>query len=525
MPSSTSPSPAHSEPPSMQTRAVIRNHRGAAAGWRSWPLEIFFPLLLAMLMVSAAAPLLYMFLGEHFGLTAGRPAPWPWGFAFVGLVGFWGTRLLQRITISNWVFPIASVILWLLSLIAWFSLQDHYDVSAVFANPVSLVQENAYFLAPIFVSMLAWWQGSRHAADPGSFAPEEMRGLVQRSALMLTISIIIAAMIGGETGNSAINAAKIAVPLCLLASVALVAGAEVESTRELAQRRGAHVPSWKRWYRLVGGFAVAIAAITLIVTVLLGPGAIRALLDGVILGFRYLGWALGYVLYAIVYVLYVVIRAVAALLEAIFGDIFGPIQTPKMESAPPMQPQQVPQQGETGPWEYAVLLRWIAIAIALIVVGIVIFRVTRRGSATGGDGIVEEERDSVFSANLAKKQLRDLFRRRHGPPEPERLDFDRPPITVREAMVYLEVLAIREGVDRQQDETPADFASRLRGIWQGTAGALGDLVGEYQHVRYGEEDDPAHGPESAITASAWSQIWKRRKAVLDDEETKGTRLT
>lgn len=513
MPSNTSPSPdpAKSHP-------GIRQRGAIASGWRSWPLEIFFPLLLATLMISAITPLLYMFLGEHFGLTAGRPAPWPWGFAFVGLVGFWGTRLLQRITISNWMFSIISVVLWLLALVAWFSLQPRYDVSAVFANPVSLVQENAYFLAPIFVSMLAWWQGSRHAADLGSFAPEEMRGLVQRSALILTLSIIIAALIGGETGSAAIDAAKFAVPLCLLASVALVAGAEVESTRELAQRRGAHVPGWKRWYRLVGGFTVAIAVITLIVTVVLGPGAIRALLDGVIFGFRYLGWALGYVLYAFVYVLYIVIRAVAALLEAIFGDIFGPITPPKMENSPPMQQQQLlPQQGETGPWEYAVLLRWVAIGIALIVVGIIIFRVARRGSTTGGDGIVEEERESVFSANLAKKQLRDLFRRRHGPPEPERLDFERPPITVREAMIYLEVLAIREGVDRQEAETPADFASRLRGIWQGTAGALSDLVGGYQHVRYGEEEDPAHGPESAVTASAWAQIWNRRKTMAEDE--------
>jgi len=517
MSSSISPSPAPSDPPPSTVRGRFLKGGRLPSGGRSWPVEIFFPLLLAILMVSAIAPFMYLFLGERFGLTGGRPAPWPWGFAFVGLVGFWGTRLGQRLHLPNRLDPILLAALWLLSLILWFSVQPNYDVSAVIFNPVSLVQENGYFLTPIFISMFAWWQGSRYASDSGRFAPEEIRGLVQRCWLILTLSIIFGAMIGGEAGHAAIDAARFTVPLCMLASIALVAGTEVEATRQLARRRGAHVPGWKRWYRLVGGFTVAIVVITLIVSLLLGPGAMRALLDAIIFGFRSIAWLLGYVLYALVYVLYVVIRAVAALLEAIFGDMFGPIKTPEMNTAPPAMTPQTIEQSQPEAWEYAVLLRWIAIGIALLIVGIIVFRITRRKAETEGDGIVEEERDSVFNADLAKRQLRDLFRRRQGPPEPVRIDFDRPPATVREAMIYLEVLANREGVSRRDEETPSDFAARLRGIWQGTAGALGDLIGAYQRVRYGELEDPPNGQQSAVTASAWSQIWNRRKAVAESE--------
>ncbi|MGB3307909.1 MAG: DUF4129 domain-containing protein [Thermomicrobiales bacterium] len=512
MSSSTSPSPAPSDSAdaSEVQRGRLRERLGN--GWRSWPVEILFPLLLALLMVSAIAPLLYMFLGEQFGLTAGRPTPWPWGFAFVGLVGCWGTRVLLQLRLPRGVLPVLSIALLALSLIAWFALQPKYDIGALLADPVSLVKENGYFVVPIFVAMAAWWQGARYAEDPGRYVPEEMRGVVQRCWLILTGSIVLAALVHNDAGAAAIDAAKVALPLCMIASVALVAGSEVESTRQLARRRGGQVPGWKRWYRLAGGFTVAIVVLTLIVLILLGPGTMRAILDSIVFGIRIVGWLLGYVLFALAYVLYLVVRA----LEAVFGDLFGPINPPKMENgAPPAQQQQIFEQGESQPWEHAVLLRWIAVGIALVIVGIIIFRVTRKTPPSDGDGIVEEERESVFSADLARKQLRDLFRRRHGPPAPERLDLDRAPLTVREAMIYLEVLAAREGVERRDAETPADFSRRLRGIWSGTGGALGDLIGSYHGVRYGDADDPENGPASRTAAEAWRQIWARRKPADD----------
>jgi hypothetical protein len=196
-------------------------------------------------------------------------------------------------------------------------------------------------------------------------------------------------------------------------------------------------------------------------------------------------------------------------LDYLFGDFFGSFTPPKTQppKAPPSGPQQQLPQHEPGPLEHALLIRWIAIGIALIVVSIIIFRLSRRGQTEQGDGVMEEERDSVFSADLAKKQLRDLFRRRHGPAAPPHLDLDTPPATAREAMLYLEVLANREGVGREEAETPSDFAARLRGIWSGTGGALSDLTGSYHEVRYGDRDDS----ERTLVAGAWLQIWRRRK--------------
>ncbi|MGB3330765.1 MAG: DUF4129 domain-containing protein, partial [Thermomicrobiales bacterium] len=305
---------------------------------------------------------------------------------------------------------------------------------------------------------------------------------------------------------------------CMITSVALVAGTEVEATRRVARRRGGDVPGWGRWYRLSGGFALAILVLSAIVLGILSPGAMRTILDTIQTGLRGIGWALGYVLYAIVYVLYLVIRAVAAALEWLFGDIFGPIEPPTMEQqAPPPGQQQMPENQDASPWPYAALLRWAAIGIAVIVVGIVILRMTRRGNPDDDLGAIEEERESVFSSDLAKRQLRDLFRRRATAAEPERLDLNRPPATAREAMVYLEVLANRQGVGRHEDETSVDFVARLRAQWAGTGGALGDLLATYQPIRYGEiPDDPGRGGGAGHRAAeAWSSIWGVRKLVVE----------
>ena len=511
MSSSTSPWTAFTSP---ERGGIDPGEPQRGSPFRAWQTAIAFPLLLAALIGSAAAPVIHLFLNPGFGLTAGRPAPSMLGFAFVGLVGCWSARFLAPRITSRTGWAIVSVLLWAASVSLWLLLQPNYDFRAFLRDPGSLVREQGYFVVPLFLSFGAWWLGSRYGFDPGRFMPEEIRGLVQRCWLLLVGSIVLAALIRGEGGQSAIDAARLAVPLAMISSVALVAGTEVEATRRVARRRGGDVPGWGRWYRLSGGFALAILVLSAIVLGLLSPGAMRAILDAIQTGLRGIGWVLGYVLYAIVYVLYVIIRAVSMVLEWLFGDIFGPIQPPQREQGqPPPADPVLPENEQAGEWQYAELLRWIAIGIAAVVVGIVILRMTRRSDAGDDGGAVDEERESVFSSDLAKRQLRDLFRRKPAPPQPVRLDLDRPPATAREAMVYLEVLATREGVGRHEDETPADFVARLRAEWAGTAGPLGDLLRTYQPVRYGEQpDDPGEG-----LAGAWQDIWTKRKIVLEPQ--------
>lgn len=174
-----------------------------------------------------------------------------------------------------------------------------------------------------------------------------------------------------------------------------------------------------------------------------------------------------------------------------------------------------PRGEETETWQYAILLRWVALFLVVALVGIILFRLTRRPAAVDDDGNVDEHRDSVFSTDLAKQQLRDLFRRRHREGKPPRLDLDQPPRSVRETMTYLEVLARRQGEERRPDETATDFSARLRAHWPGLGAPLVQLPEHYDRVRYGEVTEAG---DEEFARRTWSEIWGRRKAVPPPEQ-------
>ncbi|MBA2470310.1 MAG: DUF4129 domain-containing protein [Chloroflexia bacterium] len=480
----------------------------------SWPTVIMIPVLVGVLHACTFSLLIELFLGETFGLSAGHPAPWPGAIALIFLASFWLNRAIGRLNRSTVVSQIVTFACWLATYLAWLLLEPAYRDTDVWTQPGQLVQSEAFLIPPLLISMAVWWVGMNYASDIANISAEEIRMTVQRDWIVLFGSILLAAMIGGAAGDSALAAARFAAPLLLIASLALVAGAELESTRKLAIRRGGQPPGWGRWARLVGGLAAGVLLLTLLVLVILSPEALGAIVGGIAAAARAVGWVLAYVLFAVVWTLYQVAVFVTRIIEWIFGDIFGPLSPPEMPAQQPAEMEPIVMEDrEVGQWEYAILLRWVALFIAVAVVAIILFRITRKSQAADDDGAVDEHRDSVFSADLAKQQLRDLFRRRQREAKPPRLDLDRPPESVRETMVYLETLAARQGVGRRKAETPDDFAARLRAMWSGVGTALVDFPRRYEHIRYGEEPDGPGSPDRERALADWTQIWNARKHV------------
>lgn len=488
---------------------------GSPRSWKkTWPTLFLIPGLIAALHAAAWSLPLALVLGETFGLSDGRPEPWPGAIALVWLAAFWSAAIIGQSGLGARRAQLLTIASWAATVIAWFGLEPIYRGSGIWRDPGSLVEGNAYLVPPILLSMAIWWQGMRYAFDLPVMSAEELRGVTQRDWIVLGGSLVCAVVIGGETGEHALAVATFAVPLTVILSLALVAAAEVEATRKLAMRRGGQAPGWERWARLSGGLGVGVVIVSLLVLALLTPGALNAAVNGIFSIVKLFGLALVYILYALFYVLYEFVRLITSLIEYLFGDIFGPIELPETTFAPPPPVRdQFPERPPQDEWEYAILLRWVVLAIALVLIGILLFRFGRKRRQLVDAGAIEATRDSVFSAELAKRQLRDLFRRRHRVERPPPLDLNGQPANVRDTMRFLQTLARRQDAGRQDAETPDDFVRRLRGTWIGLGAPLNDLAVRYERVRYGEQPDTTESPDHRPAIEDWNQIWRARKDV------------
>jgi len=363
-----------------------------------------------------------------------------------------------------------------------------------------------------------WIQGLRLAFDSGLLGAEAIRERVRFAIVALGLGMALAALIGGEMGEAGISAAILALPILLVSSAAAIAAAEMASTRYIASRRQTSAPGWDRWARTSGGAALVLLVIVGVGALFLGPGALQLVLDGLGALWQGISTVLLWIVYGVVYVIYYVYRFIAWIINSIFGDVMRPMEMPEMggQMAPPEEEQLLPQEVESEP---ILWLRWVALGIALVIVGLIVFLMARRRASADGEGDIEEERSSIFSAALARKQLRDLFRRKPRAERPRRLNLEQDPESVREAMLYLQVLATRKGVGREASETPRDFAARLAVEWPGLDQPLGVIRARYERARYGETEE-----DRREAVQVWRQIHDARrdappKPPEDDQDT------
>ncbi|MGI8484692.1 MAG: DUF4129 domain-containing protein, partial [Thermomicrobiales bacterium] len=119
---------------------------------------------------------------------------------------------------------------------------------------------------------------------------------------------------------------------------------------------------------------------------------------------------------------------------------------------------------------------------------------------------VDEQRESLWSRDLALQQLRNVFGRQHQRHlEVERPDLTQQPVSVREVFRHLTILAEGKGFGRQSAETATDFATRIRRQWPEIDVPMADLTPRYQRVRYGEMPDE---PERTAAQADWHEIWR-----------------
>lgn len=469
-------------------------------GWRD-PASILLPIFVGALRAAPFAPFLAMFLSEQFGISGGLPAPSAWPLAAISAIGFWSVRLLPRLVrhpgAANAAFVALGIICW----IVWMALEPHWDVGPVLRSPISIANDNGQHAWTFIVAIIFWLLTLRLALDEREQSSEGVRGIMVRSLVAVMVGAILAGLIGGEMGEAGLRAAFVAVPVALVAGVGAVGMSEMASTRAIARRRGTTVPGWNRWARSFVGTATVLLAITFVFALILGPGFVGMVVDVLAAMWRAFATILLWVLYGIVYAFVMIYRAIAWLLSQFFDTSIPQIEVPEMGLQGTPAPIEFAEEAETEPWWFAPYLRFAGIiALVLIALALVVrFARFRINPVEAGH---EEERSSVFSGSLLRQQLRNLFRRKSGSEKPRKLDLASDPSSVRESMLFLQVLAHRLDVTRKPAETPHDFTDRLRRLWPLLAEPLGEINSRYERVRYGETEE-----DRAAVVVAWREIW------------------
>ncbi|HET7035957.1 MAG TPA: DUF4129 domain-containing protein [Thermomicrobiaceae bacterium] len=453
-----------------------------ASNWLSsrW-LDLLISLLVAAAEAAAVAPWL-----PFIAHAAGAATPSPLGVFVVGFVSFWAARSFLS---AGW--DIASVrglslALWLALVIGWYGLAlAGWAAPLRFISHLASLDGSLYVL--IVVAGIAWWRAISLASDPRPFTPDFARRLVWRGAAVIGAAVLLSSLTG-QAAHQAASFATIALPVFLIASLTVAGATQAREARRLVRAGGDPV-------RLGLGSAAGLAVVMLLVAILVAGLTARdfwaTLYDHVHVVIDGIGTAAYYALYAIAFAVFLVFWPFIWLFQHLAGT--------------PPQQQQQQSQGEN-PLEKALRQphqawpAWIRESLEILLVVIVVavifwlvLRTLRRLRKPEDEQAVDEVHESVWSADLALAQLRDLLSglrpHRAGHAQAARFDLSGEPADVREAYRRLVVLGAREGNERQPGETALDYSARLGRAWADLGEPLGDLTGRYLRARYAEESD------------------------------------
>ncbi|MCO5228142.1 MAG: DUF4129 domain-containing protein [Thermomicrobiales bacterium] len=472
------------------------------------PTFTLLPIFVGVLRAAPLAPFVAMFLGPDFGLSSGLEAPNVWALAILCAVAFWSTRLLPMVIKNEIALNLSYLALGIIGWIVWMALEPDWPIMDVLRNPLTIIGSNGHFVWPFLIAMILWILTLRLALDQRERSSEGVREILMRGVLALLAGVVLASIIGGEMGQDGIHASIRALPAVLVAGIGAVGISEMGETRAAARRRGTIVPSWSRWFRTFSGSAAILLLIVFVAILVLGPGFIDFVLDAIRATWNVTAMVILGIAYALIYAVVYIYRAIAWFLGLFFDFEMAPIEMDSQESGQATPGPGDPPAAQIGEFPAGEIVRIVAIVGVLIIGAAILFRIVANRNQDP-DSETEEERESVFSGSLLRNQLRNLFKRKPGAERPRKLDLASDPASVREGMLYLQVLAQRFDIGRDIAETSHDFTSRLADQWPNLGEPLVELNRRYERARYGETEE-----DRAAVVSAWREIWRDRQEPL-----------
>lgn len=363
-----------------------------------------------------------------------------------------------------------------------------------------------------------WLRGMLDAAQPMSH--DDIWGAIIAGvlALVLYLGLITTLGLPAEANLGGLVVLFFAAGMAALAFSSLKITVGLDYALGLGQRRPKGAPRTTRYWLLsvlvvVGGLIGLGVGLALVVA----PEQVARLIDavGFVLGliWRVVGFVLvviSYVLFALSYwlvqALMPLIQRLLAMLAAL--ELIQPQEQPEatpMPETPAFDPATIPDP-----------YRWLALALSLLAVLLIFALVLRKLRNTPVEEI-DEERESILSAELLKDQLASLWRRWFGGLA-ERLSpflsLDGEAETRRIIRLsYQGLLAAATGFGqaRLRGQTPTEFRLQLAEKLRDSVEPLTAMTERYNQARY------APDPPSVEDATATQQAWADVQRTMNDD--------
>jgi hypothetical protein len=469
-------------------------------------LDLLITVLVAIIDVAIIAPWILLLL-----LSAGQDTIHPMvpiGVGIIGVVSFWVARELLSKSWDLAALRMVSLGVWIAMVIVWFGIVTDAGLAA----PVQLIDRLFSFetgaLGLVILGVIGWSRGLWLASTEDLFESEFVRAAVLRTVALQASVLVVASLFWDEASSPIQALAVYMVPLgfaaCLITATAIqVRTARLNIRASLDQR----LPG-RGWLAAGAGITGGILLIAALIAGTAGREAWQLILWPVIQVLRGLSWLLDWIVLGLALIGYVLLLPIFWALQQLIGDPEEEDFVQDTAEDPVFEQDELTGDSDLIPEPVLQVLQWVFIAVAVgLAIWFAIRQLKRVQQKTQPAGEAEV-RESVFSSEAVMddlrgmlSNLRNIWKGRRG-----RYNLRSQPESVRDAYQHVIVHASRVGLERDQRETPRQYAERLDAAEPDVQEQVDDLTERYLRARYGNLESEE---DIRISREDWDLIRQR----------------
>ncbi len=468
-------------------------------------LDLLISVLVAIIDVAILAPWIYLILIST-GEESMNPLL-PIGVGVIGVVSFWAGRELLSKSWDLAAIRMASLGVWLAMIIVWFGIVTDAGLAA----PLQLIDRLFSFetgaLGLVILGGIGWWRGLWLASTEDLFESEFVRAALMRTVVAQASVLLVAALFWGDATSPIQSLAVYMVPLgfaaCLITATAIqVRTARINIRAELDQR----LPG-RGWLAAGAGISGGILLIASLIAGTAGREAWQLVVWPLMQILRGANWLLDWVILGFALVGYILLLPAFWLFSRLIQE--DEDQDFVQETGGVLEEaDELTGGGNFIPEPVMMVMQWVVVAL---IIALVIWFGMRQLKRLQMKKKVEGEaelRESIFTRDALMNDLKGFFSGLRGGlwNRQSRFNLQRRPATVRDAYQHVIVHGNRQGVGREDRETPREYASRLSQVEPTLDEPMDDLTERYLRARYG---DLSSDDDIQMAQEDWDAIRQR----------------